>query len=57
MTGDTARVAGWMQELSATGRYDIGADLLQKIQQTFWADWTSDADTKELIGRVYKDKH
>ncbi|TYZ30178.1 threonine synthase [Selenomonas caprae] len=57
MTGDTARVAGWMQELSATGRYDIGAELLQKIQQTFWADWTSDADTKELIGRVYKDKH
>lgn len=57
MTDDTAKVAGWMQELSATGRYDIGAELLQKIQQTFWADWTSDADTKELIGRVYKDKH
>lgn len=57
MTDDKAKVAGWMQELSATGRYDIGAELLQKIQQTFWADWTSDADTKELIGRVYKDKH
>ena len=57
MTNDTARVAGWMKELQTAGRYDVGAELLAKIQQTFWADWTSDEATEELIGRVYQQKH
>ena len=57
MTEDTAKVAGWMKDLVATGRYEVGQELLQKIQQTFWADWTGDDDTKELIGRVFADKH
>lgn len=57
MTEDTAKVAGWMKDLAATGRYEVGQELLQKIQQTFWADWTGDDDTKELIGRVFADKH
>ena len=57
MTEDTAKVAGWMKELAETGRYEVGQELLQKIQQTFWADWTGDDDTKELIGRVFADKH
>ena len=57
MTEDTAKVAGWMKDLAANGRYEVGQELLQKIQQTFWADWTGDDDTKELIGRVFADKH
>ncbi|MCR5438822.1 MAG: threonine synthase [Selenomonas sp.] len=57
MTEDTDKVAGWMKELAETGRYDVGQELLQKIQQVFWADWTGDEDTKELIGRVYDEKH
>lgn len=57
MTKDTAKVAGWMKELAASGRYDIGGGLLEKMQQIFWADWASDADAEELIGRVYKEKH
>lgn len=57
MTEDTAKVAGWMKELAESGRYDIGKVLLEKIQQTFWADWIGDADTKELIGRVFREKH
>lgn len=57
MTNDTEKVAGWMKELADSGRYDIGSELLKKIQQTFWADWADDADTRELIGRVYKEKN
>ena len=57
ITDDTAKVAGWMKELADSGRYAVGGGLLKKIQQTFWADWANDADTKELIARIYKDKH
>lgn len=57
LTEDTGKVAGWMKDLAVSGRYEVGGELLQKIQQTFWADWTGDDDTKELIGRVYADKH
>lgn len=57
MTGDTAKVAGWMKELGEKGRYDVGSELLTKIQQTFWADWTSDADTEGCIGSLYKKTH
>lgn len=57
MTSDAGRVAGWMKDLQTAGRYDVGAELLAKIQQVFWADWTTDADTENLIGRVYQEKH
>lgn len=57
MTGDTAKVAAWMKELQQDGRYDVGEELLKKIQQTFWADWTSDEDTEKCIGRLYEKTH
>nr|WP_317429877.1 threonine synthase [uncultured Mitsuokella sp.] len=57
MTGDTAKVAGWIQELQQNGRYDVGEDLLAKIQQTFWADWTSDEDTEKCIDSLYETTH
>lgn len=57
VTGDKTKVADWMNELKETGRYDVGADTLAKIKETFWADWTSDDDTEKLIAKVYKEKH
>lgn len=57
VTGDKTKVADWMNELKKTGRYDVGADTLAKIKETFWADWTSDDDTEKLIAKVYKEKH
>ena len=57
LTGDTAQVAGWMGELAATGRYDVGEALLGKIQQTFWADWADDAKTQATIKDVYDANH
>ena len=57
MTGDTATVAGWMQQLASTGRYDIGQDLLTKIQEVFWGDWADDAATKATIKDVYEKNH
>ena len=56
VTGDPAKVKGWMEELGKTGRYDVGAEVLAKIQELFWADWADDARTKEAIRRAKKEK-
>ena len=57
MTEDKAKVADWMQQLQQQGRYDVGSELLAKIQETFWADWTSDEDTEACIAEVYRKHH
>ena len=57
MTEDKAKVADWMQQLQQQGRYDVGSELLAKIQETFWADWTSDEDTEACIAEIYRNHH
>lgn len=37
VSGSSEKVAGWMQELSATGKYTVDAETLAKIQQSFAA--------------------
>ena len=56
VTGDAARVRGWMEELRRTGRYDVGADVLAGIRKVFWADCADDAMTRAEIRRVYDEK-
>lgn len=53
ITKDAAQVAQWMQQLSDTGRYDVGAEVLGKIQAVFGCDWADDAKTMETINDVY----
>ena len=57
LTGDTSRVKGWMQELAAEGRYDVGEGMLQRLQNFFWADWADDAKTAATIKQVYETEH
>ena len=56
VTGDAAKVKGWMKELAGTGRYDVGAEVLSKIQEVFWADCADDEKTKDEIRKVYGDR-
>ena len=51
--GDTARVKQWMNELKQTGHYQVSADVMEKIQQTFYAGWIDDVQTSDTIQRVY----
>lgn len=53
VSGDTDKVRNWMDELTATGRYQIDQELLAKIQDTFVAAWVKDSSTMETIKRVY----
>lgn len=44
VSGSSEKVAGWMQELSTTGKYTVDAETLAKIQQSFAAGYADDAD-------------
>ena len=56
-TQDAALVRGWMEELAAKGRYEVGETVLQNLKETFWAGWVDDAATKETIREVYEKEH
>ena len=50
---DAARVRGWMASLAADGRYDVGAQALAALRQTFAGGFADDAQTLQEIGRVF----
>lgn len=53
VTNDASLVAGWMKSLAETGRYDVGAEVLAKIQSVFGCDWADDKKTMDTINSVY----
>lgn len=58
LTGcNDAQVAGWMKQLSETGRYTVDAATLQKLQSVFWADFCDDADTRRAVRAMEETEH
>ena len=55
MSGDTALVAGLMQNLNKDGFYTVPESLLAAIDQEFWAGCCDDAKAQETIGKVFKE--
>ncbi len=51
---DTELVAKWMNDLNTTGRYDVGSEVLAKIQALFVGDFVTDEQTKQIIRQVYE---
>lgn len=51
---DTELVAKWMNDLNTTGRYDVGSEVLGKIQALFVGDFVTDEQTKQIIRQVYE---
>ncbi len=43
-----------MEQLSSTGRYDVGPALLQKLQHEFWAGCASDEETLATIRATFE---
>ena len=50
---DTAKVKTWMDELAANGKYQVEKQYLIEIQRIFWADWSSDCEAMDRIGKVF----
>ena len=51
---DDAQVAGYMQQLSKDGAYTVSEQIQKELKETFWADYTDDVRTKEVIMEVYR---
>jgi threonine synthase len=52
--GDTLQIKIWMEELMLTGQYRVGDKYLEKIKNTFWADWVDDKATLKEINGVFR---
>lgn len=50
---DDLAISKWMKELSETGRYEVSAEVFDKIKDIFWAGCCDDYFTKKCI---YKTK-
>lgn len=53
---DAQAVAGYMQKLSQTGRYELSGEALKAIQADFLGGFADDAQTKAAIRRVYEEQ-
>ena len=54
VTGSDAEVAGFMQQLAATGSYTVRPETLATIQETFSCGWSSEAEVAEEIRSRYE---
>lgn len=52
---DAQAVAKWMVELKADGRYDIGADALNRLNALMAGGWASEEDVQDAIRRVWEE--
>lgn len=53
--GNTEKVAGYMENLSSEGIYEIDREALRQIRSEFFGAWVDEFETKETIGRIYKE--
>lgn len=47
-------IAKWMNELSNEGKYEVTADVKEKVLTLFDAGYCDDEETKETIGKTYE---
>ena len=55
LTGDAARVAGWMAELAEKGCYTVDAETLARLQESFACGWADDAHAAAMIRRRWEE--
>ena len=55
ITQDVDEVKGYMEQLNATGRYQVRDAVRDRLQKLLWGYCCDDAGTQEVIGRVYRE--
>ena len=56
LTGDTAEVRGYMDQLAETGRYQVSGRVKDKLQKCFKGYFCDDRETQRVIRSMY-DRH
>ena len=58
LTGhDSQQVSQWMDELKDSGRYEVDETTHSQVQEIFWSDYATDAETLESITAVWNKYH
>ena len=53
--GDDEEVRGYMKQLSETGRYEISAEMREKLQDLFYGGFCGEEETSATIAGLYAD--
>ncbi len=56
LTGDPARIAGWMAQLKASGRFEVDAETHDKLKTWFTPAWVDNDTCLQVIGRVQREQ-
>lgn len=54
---DDALVSDYMNQLNTTGRYEVNDDIKAKLAENFAAGFTSEEETEQTIGELWKNEH
>lgn len=54
LTQDVNEVKDYMEQLNASGRYEIRDRVREKLQKLFWGYCCDDQETQKVIGEIYK---
>lgn len=50
---DSTKVAGWMNELASTGKYQVDDNILNQLHELFYAGYCSDEATQATIKEIH----
>ncbi len=54
LSGENSTVlSGWMEQLSAQGYYDVGSEVLAKVQDIFFGGCCDDSETAKAINNIW----
>lgn len=56
LSDDDKLVARLMAELKENGKYEAPKELMEKLRESFAAEYLDDTETKEVIGRIWREK-
>jgi len=56
LTGDPARVRGWMSDLRETGRYEVDPATLSSLREAFAGGWVDNATCLATIAEVQRER-
>ncbi|MEA4932108.1 MAG: threonine synthase, partial [Lawsonibacter sp.] len=54
LTQEVDEVKDYMEQLNASGRYEIRDRVREKLQKLFWGYCCDDRETQSVIGEIYK---
>ncbi len=56
LSGEPAKVAGWMADLRTAGRFEVDAGTKELLRASFAAAWVDNDTCLEVIGRVHRER-